>query len=464
MSAIIEQREALALLTWRAVISAVAASVLVTAASLLVAQILSLSIWYMPKVAGLFVLALGVISRYLPAHLPRERLGPANQVTLARLALTALVGGCLGETGDSVAWFAVGTAAVVLALDGVDGWLARRGGWTSAFGALFDMETDALLILLMAALAWQLEKAGAWVLLAGLMRYLFVAAATIWSWLSVPLPPSHRRQAVCVMQVLSLLFILAPAVGHPWSTMLAVGGLFLLCYSFAVDVNWLRRHSRHNAKRQSMKKLENKRAFNPITALLLAIILFLGIVSTTSVALAEPVRYKIDPDHLSIGFLVDHIGYQKTLGMFRKAGGSYLFDESSGALSDIEVVIETESVFSNHRKRDEHLRSADFLNSKEFPRMVFRAKGAERTGERTYSIKGNLELLGKSKPVTLLATWNKSAEYPFGGGLLGEKPYVMGVSARGSFQRSAYGMNYAVDNGWVGDEIELIIEFEAIRQ
>ena len=128
------------------------------------------------------------------------------------------------------------------------------------------------------------------------------------------------------------------------------------------------------------------------------------------------------------------------------------------------MVIETESVFSNHRKRDEHLRSADFLNSKEFPRMIFRAKGAERTGERTYTVKGDLELLGKTNPVTLLATWNKSAQYPFGGGLLGEKPYVMGVSARGSFRRSAFGMNYAVDNGWVGDDIELIIEFEAIRQ
>lgn len=181
-------------------------------------------------------------------------------------------------------------------------------------------------------------------------------------------------------------------------------------------------------------------------------------------AWAEPARYEIDPDHLSIGFLVDHVGYAKTLGMFREASGSYTFDESTGELRDVVVTIDTESVFSNHRKRDEHLRSADFLNSAEFPQMVFRAQGATSVEDRRYRIEGELELLGQSRPLTLEASWNKSAEYPFGGGLLGGKPYVMGVSARGSFLRSAYGMDYSVDNGWVGDEVELIIEFEARRQ
>ena len=181
-------------------------------------------------------------------------------------------------------------------------------------------------------------------------------------------------------------------------------------------------------------------------------------------ARAEPARYEIDPEHLSIGFLVDHIGYGKVLGMFRKAGGSYRFDEASGEMSDLEVLIDSDSVFTNHRKRDEHLRGADFLNAREFPQLVFRAGKAERIGDRRYRLAGQLELLGTSSPVTLEATWNKSAEYPFGGGVFGGKPYVMGVSARGSFKRGAHGMNYALDNGWVGDEIELIIEFEARQQ
>jgi len=180
-------------------------------------------------------------------------------------------------------------------------------------------------------------------------------------------------------------------------------------------------------------------------------------------AQAQTARYEIDPDHLAIGFLVDHVGYAKVLGMFRAARGSYSFDESRGVLADVRIEVDTASVFTNQRKRDDHLKGADFLNSAEFPRMVFTASGARRTGERTFEITGQLELLGKSQPLTLQATWNKSADSPLGG-MLSRKSYVMGVSARGSFKRSAYGMNYAVANGWVGDEVALIIEFEAVRQ
>ena len=177
---------------------------------------------------------------------------------------------------------------------------------------------------------------------------------------------------------------------------------------------------------------------------------------------AQAARYELDPDHITVAFLVDHIGYAKVLGMFRSARGSYRFDEATATLSDVRIEVETASVFSNQRKRDDHLKGPDFLNSGEFPRMVFTAASAKRTGERTFEVAGQLELLGKSQPLTLQATWNKSAESPMGGPL--RKPYVMGVSARGSFKRSAYGMNYAVANGWVGDEVPLIIEFEAVRQ
>ncbi len=181
-----------------------------------------------------------------------------------------------------------------------------------------------------------------------------------------------------------------------------------------------------------------------------------------STAHAQAARYELDPDHTTVAFLVDHIGYAKILGMFRSARGSYRFDEATATLSEVRIEVETASVFSNQRKRDDHLKGPDFLNSGEFPKMVFTATGAKRTGDKTFDISGQLELLGKSQPLTLQATWNKSAESPLGGPL--GKPYVMGVSARGSFKRSAYGMNYAVANGWVGDEVPLIIEFEAIRK
>lgn len=198
------------------------------------------------------------------------------------------------------------------------------------------------------------------------------------------------------------------------------------------------------------------------TALLWAALAGSGQLLMSAPALAQAARYELDPDHITVAFLVDHVGYAKVLGLFRSARGSYRFDEAGAALSEVRIEVETASVFTNQRKRDDHLKGPDFLNSGEFPKMVFTASSAKRTGDRTFEIGGQLELLGKSQPLTLQATWNKSAESPLGGPL--RKPYVMGVSARGSFKRSAYGMTYAVANGWVGDEVPLIIEFEAVRQ
>lgn len=177
---------------------------------------------------------------------------------------------------------------------------------------------------------------------------------------------------------------------------------------------------------------------------------------------AQSARYELDPEHTVVAFLVDHIGYAKILGMFRAVQGSYRFDEATVALSEVRIEVDTASVFSNSRSRDDHLKGPDFLNSTQFPKMVFTSNGAQRTGERTFDIVGELELLGKKQPLTLKASWNKSATSPIGP--FGRKPYLMGVSARGSFKRSAFGMNYAVANGWVGDDIPLIIEFEAIRK
>ena len=173
---------------------------------------------------------------------------------------------------------------------------------------------------------------------------------------------------------------------------------------------------------------------------------------------AEPARYEIDPEHVVVAFLVDHIGFARVLGAFGEVEGSYTFDETTGEMSDLRVTVGTGSVSSLHEERDEHLRSDDFLDVREFPQMMFVADTASRLDERRYSVSGELTLLGITRPLTLEATWNKSAEYP-----IGRNVWAMGVSARGTLQRSDFGMDYALDNGWVGDDVEIIIEFEAQR-
>lgn len=179
---------------------------------------------------------------------PHTRFGPANRVTLLRLVLATLLAALVDEVAmqppaaqGAAGWWVVVLATVTALLDAVDGALARRSGLASRFGARFDMETDAALTLVLCLLVLQAGQAGAWVLASGLMRYAFVGAARVWPWLSGPLPPSRRRQSVCVLQITVLIVCLGPIVPPALAAALAAGSLVLLSASFAIDVHHLAR-------------------------------------------------------------------------------------------------------------------------------------------------------------------------------------------------------------------------------
>jgi phosphatidylglycerophosphate synthase len=166
----------------------------------------------------------------------------ANGITALRLALAC----GLWFLAPADAWTIVSLATVSASLDAVDGPIARRSGRVSAFGARFDMETDAFLIVTLSMLVWRLDKAGPWVLLSGLLRYAFVAASWVWPWLANDLPPSWRRKVVCVVQIAGLIVALAPVVSPTVSAPLSAAALTLLAWSFWVDVAWLRRSARRS--------------------------------------------------------------------------------------------------------------------------------------------------------------------------------------------------------------------------
>ena len=178
-------------------------------------------------------------------------------------------------------------------------------------------------------------------------------------------------------------------------------------------------------------------------------------------AAAEPATFEIDAEHFSIGFLVEHVGYADTLGQFLEAEGHFVYDESANELKSGEVTIEADSVFTNHERRDEHLRGGDFLDAGDHDSIRFEAtdwQPSEDNPERG-TLEGELTLLGKTRPVALEVTINKAAEYPFGHG-----EYTLGISARTTIERSEWGMTYGVDKNLVGDEVELMFELEANRQ
>jgi len=126
---------------------------------------------YVFKAAALFAGASWLLWQTIGAHAPHTRFGAANRVTLLRLALVLLIAAAAGESvaAPHLAWGVVGLATSAALLDAMDGPLARASGLASEFGARFDMETDALLVLTLSVLAWQFDRAGAWVFAAGLI-------------------------------------------------------------------------------------------------------------------------------------------------------------------------------------------------------------------------------------------------------------------------------------------------------
>jgi len=189
---------------------------------------------------------------------------------------------------------------------------------------------------------------------------------------------------------------------------------------------------------------------------LLASTFAIGLIATP--AWAESHRYELDPEHTTIAFMVDHLGYADTLGLFLEFEGGFTYDMDTQELSDVTVMVKTASANSFNEARDNHVRNKDFLDVEKFPVMTFTAAGGTPAGDTTGTVEGELTLLDQTHPLLLDVTLNKAASYPFGHGR-----FTLGISARGTVMRSQYGMTYAVSNGFVGDEVKVIIETEAMR-
>jgi len=202
------------------------------------------SVWYPLKALGVFAAIVMIAGSRWAVHRPFPTFGLANRITTCRAFFVSMAVGLIGEPSQPyVATAAVLVGILASALDGLDGWAARRTGTTSAFGARFDMEVDALLIQALAILAWQWDKAGAWILVSGLLRYAFVAAGWVWTWMQAPLPSSFVRKTICVVQTVALIVALMPQVTPPASALVAAAGLGALSYSFMTDTIWLWRHT-----------------------------------------------------------------------------------------------------------------------------------------------------------------------------------------------------------------------------
>jgi len=178
--------------------------------------------------------------------------------------------------------------------------------------------------------------------------------------------------------------------------------------------------------------------------------------ASTMGAFSQERRYVLDPEHLTVAFMVSHIGFADTLGIFTEVDGEFDFDPEAKVLGAGQVRVQAASVQTFHDARDNHVRGGDFLDANNHPVITFDLTESEATGENTGTLYGTLTLRGEIRPISLDVTLNRVADYPFG-----HSKETVGISARGTVLRSEWGMEYALPD-LVGDEVSIIIEAEAI--
>ena len=187
----------------------------------------------------------------------------------------------------------------------------------------------------------------------------------------------------------------------------------------------------------------------------------IGMAMAASVAFAAPAMaesYKIDGTdtggmHAVIGFKTKHLGYSWLHGRFDKFTGTFKFDEANPEKSNVTVDIDTTSLNTNHGKRDEHLRSADFFNTAKFPSAKFESTEIKVTGDGKGTIKGNLTMLDVTKPVEIAVEHIGGGKDPWGG-------FRRGFSGSASIVPADFGMPHAIAK----QTVYLTLDIEGIRQ
>jgi polyisoprenoid-binding protein YceI len=170
--------------------------------------------------------------------------------------------------------------------------------------------------------------------------------------------------------------------------------------------------------------------------------------------------WAIDPSHTQVGFAVKHLMITNVKGRFQEVTGSISLDPSLPNPA-LDVSIDAASITTGDEKRDAHLRSADFLDAETHPRIQFRGGRIEGNLDSKFTLHGNLEIRGVTRPATLYVVHQGRATDPWGN----ERA---GYTATATINRKDFGLewNMALEAGGVlvGDEVKITIETELVRQ
>ena len=192
---------------------------------------------------------------------------------------------------------------------------------------------------------------------------------------------------------------------------------------------------------------------------------FAALVSFAAVlSISRPVpaadAYTIDSTHTSVIFSAGHAGLSYTYGFFRQAAGNYTLD-ANPANCRFQFTIQTGSLDTNHAKRDEHLRSPDFLNVQQFPTITFESTACTLANmpdrSTVYQVTGDLTLHGVKRQVTVPLRLLAEGKGPYGDSR-------NGFLCQTELKRSDYDMTNLLENNLVGDAVSITISFEGVKQ
>ena len=185
-----------------------------------------------------------------------------------------------------------------------------------------------------------------------------------------------------------------------------------------------------------------------------------GLISATALALPSAPKgtYALDPQHTQILFEIKHMGISTFYGRFANVSGSINFDPSATENSTLNVQIDMRAIDTHVSELDKTL-SKSVFQADAYPVASFIATKVTRTGENTGVVVGNLTIANVSKPVSLSVTFN-------GGRGSGEpmQPYRIGFDATAMLRRSDFGLTQMIWSGFVSDDVQLVIEAEAVRR
>ncbi len=179
----------------------------------------------------------------------------------------------------------------------------------------------------------------------------------------------------------------------------------------------------------------------------------------TLVAAAESLQnYVIDQDHSKVSFEVAHLVISTVTGDFKKFKGTFKFNPEDLSQTQIEATAEAASVDTSVKKRDDHLKSADFFDVKKFPTMSFKSTSAKKTGDNTFELVGDLTIRGVTKQATFKVTHK--------GQIKSKEKVMQAFKATTEINRKDFGVNFQniVEAGpVVGDTVTINISCEGAR-